>query len=103
MIAASTSAIQKVKPPGAPEGRDDGELNRRILGAPDAVVVRRHNSERVGAGSHRTVVSHAPLFCVHPIPVIAFQLVLETHFLRRGKAQAGVMYFKVALSGSHCN
>src|SRR5581483_6970637 len=57
---------------------------------PAAVVVGRHHAEGVAPGRNIAVVSRAAVAGVHPVRVVAFELVFEADLLGREETQSRV-------------
>lgn len=81
--------FEQVKPPGAPEGRNDTEAERNAVFIPQAVNVGRPDPEGVASGRQVAVGSKAPVSDVVPSVFEAFQHVGILVFLGDGVIQSG--------------
>src|SRR6267378_7743268 len=86
----------RVKPIGLIEVWFQVKTESSAAFIPNAIVVTGDNTERVSSGTQISVVSDATRAAIDPVPVKAFQLVLEPDLLRRHEARRRVVEVKAS-------
>src|SRR6202453_3489462 len=94
---------KRIKPIGTIEMRLQDEVEGNAVAIPMPLIAGAY-AETVGSRRDVCVVGVPRTISVHPVPVIAFQLILESEFLRIGKAGSGELKVQISAAwGTHCS
>src|SRR5205085_2402858 len=98
-----TENREGIEPVGLIEMGLQIKVERCARFVPDAVIVGGHDAKPVCARRKICVIGCAARPAVNPILIEAFELVLESDFLRRNKAQARVIEIESRMPGRDFN
>src|SRR5713226_8554243 len=86
------------EPLGLVEKRLQVKAKRGPFGVPDAVIIAGYDPETILTWRKLGVISHAARAGLHPIAIVAFQLVFEPHPQRDQETQGCVMKLQIVRS-----